>query len=276
MARLEVEGSKSIYYEHYRGTGPAVVLVHGWGMSCRVWDINLSVLLDAGHEVVSLDHRCCGSSDKDFDAMSTATVAADVVKLIEATGVDQPIVVGWSFGAAVVAEVAIKMGSKLRGIVLVGPPTPRYTQADGYPHGGTVEVVEQTVAALKAARPTFLHGLSGGVCHADVGAPTIEWMWQIFMQASPRADDGLADLATLDHRDQLPSVTVPALICSGDHDAIVDPAIAGAAAELLPNSQLLRFSDSGHAPFVEEPEKFNAALLAFAADPQGAALASVS
>ena len=41
---------------------PPVVLVHGWGMSCRVWDTVLPVLLDAGHEVVSLDHRGCGAS----------------------------------------------------------------------------------------------------------------------------------------------------------------------------------------------------------------------
>ena len=44
MARLAVEGERSLYYEHYAGTGRAVVLVHGWGMSIRCWDGVLAAL----------------------------------------------------------------------------------------------------------------------------------------------------------------------------------------------------------------------------------------
>jgi non-heme chloroperoxidase len=269
VAYLEVEPGNSIYYEHYRGDGPPIVLVHGWGMSCRVWDVNLPALLDAGHEVVSLDHRCCGHSDKDFDVMSTEAVAGDVGKLIETVGLKNPIVLGWSFGAAVTAQVAVDLGSALRGIVLVGPPTPRYTQTEGFPHGGTAEVMEETLTALAQTRPEFLHALSEGVCHQDVGKNTIEWMWQIFMQTSPRADAALADLGAIDHREALLSVTIPVLICKGAHDAIVDPAIADRAGELLPNSHVLTFEDSGHAPFLEERQKFDTALLGFLADPGG-------
>src|ERR1700733_2296059 len=105
MALLEVDSGKNIYYEHYRGDGAPVVLVHGWGMTGRVWDVNLPPLLAAGHEGVLLDQRCSGKSDKDFDEMTTSAVASDVGKLIEATGVSNPVVLGWSFGAAVVAEV---------------------------------------------------------------------------------------------------------------------------------------------------------------------------
>ena len=38
MARLEVDGSKSIYYEDLGGDGRAMVLIHGWGMDNRCWD----------------------------------------------------------------------------------------------------------------------------------------------------------------------------------------------------------------------------------------------
>jgi non-heme chloroperoxidase len=273
MSRLEVTPGKSVYYEHYAGAGPAIVLVHGWGMGVRIWDLNLPALLDACHEVVALDHRCCGRSDKDFDEVSTSDIASDVVKLIDETGLSEPVVLGWSFGAAVVAEVAITLGSALGGIVLVGPPTPRYTQADGFPHGGTAEIMGQTLTALRDTRPDFLHTLAEGVCHQDVGRNTIEWMWQMFLETSPRADASLGHLGVIDHRAGLPSVEVPALICQGAHDAIVDPAIAERAAELLPNSRLIMFSESGHAPFLEEREKFNEELLAFAGDPRTAATA---
>ena len=154
--------------------------------------------------------------------------------------------------------------------MLVGPPTPRYTQADGFPHGGTAEIMPQTLTTLRDTRPEFLHALAEGACHQDVGRPTIEWMWQMFMETSPRADASLEHLGVIDHRGDLPAVKMPALVCRGDHDVIVDPAIGERAAELFPNSRLVRFSESGHAPFLEEPERFDAELLAFAADPRAA------
>jgi pimeloyl-[acyl-carrier protein] methyl ester esterase len=270
MARLDVDSGKSIYYEHYEGSGPAVVLVHGWGMGARIWDLTLPALLDAGHEVVVFDHRCCGRSDKDFSDTTTKANASDVVKLIEATAVDKPVVVGWSFGAAVVAEAAGTLGEKLGAVVLVGPPTPRYTQADGFPHGGTAEIMDQTLTALRDTRPDFLHALSQGVCHTEQTPVVIEWMWEMFMETSPRADAGLRDLGVIDHRNVLPTITVPALVVRGAHDAVVDPAIADVAAELLPNSRLSEYANSGHAPFLEERERFNAELVAFAADPAAA------
>ena len=70
MALLEVEPGQNIYYEHYRGSGTPVVLVHGWGMTVRCWDLTLPALLDAGNEVVAFDERCCGHSDKDFSDAS--------------------------------------------------------------------------------------------------------------------------------------------------------------------------------------------------------------
>ena len=269
MALLEVEPGQNIYYEHYRGSGTPVVLVHGWGMTVRCWDLTLPALLDAGNEVVAFDERCCGHSDKDFSDASIAAIGSDLVKLIEATGVDRPIIVGWSFGCAVTVEAAARLGDRVGGIVLVGPPTPRYTQAEDYPHGGTAEIMEQTLGALRDTRPDFLKALSQGVCHAEVSEHAIDWMWAAFMETSPRADDSLRDLGVVDQRELLPTIQAPTLVCSGDHDAVVDPAIARVAADLLPNARLVHFEGSGHAPFLEERERFNSELLAFVGDPAG-------
>lgn len=269
MALLETESGRSIYYEHYRGDRSPVVLVHGWGMSTRCWDVNLPALLEAGHEVVLFDQRCCGRSDKDFDDVSVGSAAEDTAAVAAAVDLGSPLLVGWSFGAAVVVQAALEMGDGVGGILLSGPPTPRYTQTDDFPHGGTMEVIEETLVALRDTRPEFLFGLAQGVCHADVGEQTVEWMWEAMMETSPRADAALRSLAEVDHRSQMPSIEVPAVICRGTNDAIVDPAIAAVAADLLPNSRLVDFNESGHAPFLEERERFNELLVAFAADPSG-------
>jgi pimeloyl-ACP methyl ester carboxylesterase len=57
MARLQVAEGRSIYYEQHAGTRLPVVLIHGWGMSCRVWDTTLTALKQAGHEVITFDQR---------------------------------------------------------------------------------------------------------------------------------------------------------------------------------------------------------------------------
>jgi len=263
MAYLAVDGDRRIYYEDYSGTGRPIMLVHGWGMSVRVWDLTLPALLDAGHRVVSLDHRGCGMSDKDFDDVSIGAIGSDVVRLVEDLGLDGVVLNGWSLGGAVVVDAAAKLGDRLGGLVLTGGATPRYLQAEDFPHGGTPDIFSQTITALRDTRPEFLHALSSGVCHAEVGEATVNWMWAIFMQTSARADATLAELGELDQRDILPKITVPALLCHGAHDAIVPHDIGAAAADLLPDSRLVTFENSGHATFLEETPRYREELLGF-------------
>jgi non-heme chloroperoxidase len=69
MANLTIGDGKRIYYESYKGLPLTVVLIHGWGMSGRVWDRTLVALRGEGYGVVTFDHRSCGRSDKDFDTV---------------------------------------------------------------------------------------------------------------------------------------------------------------------------------------------------------------
>ena len=263
MAHLTVDGEHRIYYERYGGAGRPVILVHGWGMSVRVWDTVLPALLDAGHEVVSFDHRGCGSSDKDFDDVSIDAIGSDVVRLVDELGLDGVVLDGWSLGGAVVVDAAAKLGARAAGVMLTGGATPKYVQGDGWPHGGTPEVMEQTLIALRDTRPEFLHALSEGVCHADVGRPTIEWMWQIFMQTSARADATLRNLGEIDQRETIANLPMPVLLAHGVHDAIVPYDIGAEASKMIPDGRLVDFGQSGHAPFLEENAKYRQELLEF-------------
>ncbi len=47
MARLNVDGDKSIYFEDLGSGDKALILIHGWGMSGRAWDGVLIPLLDS-------------------------------------------------------------------------------------------------------------------------------------------------------------------------------------------------------------------------------------
>lgn len=260
MGFLTRAGGRQIYFEHYAGRGPAVVLAHGWGMSCRVWDDTIARLLDRGHVVIAYDQRGCGRSDKDFADVSIEALGDDVVALCQHLGLAAVVLNGWSLGGAVVVDAAAKLGSAVRGLVLTAAATPRYTQNESFPYGGRPEDVAATVAALRAGRIAFLKNLYfGGVFAVDVGEDVKQRCWQIALEASPGADASLAALAGLDQRASLPRLGAPSLVVIGARDGVVPPDIGRTAAALLPNAALCEL-DCGHAPFLECPDAYHSAL----------------
>lgn len=266
MPRLAVENDRTLYYEFHRGSGRPVVLIHGWGANCRVWDTVTAALSDAGHAVLCYDQRGCGQSDKDFQANDVSIGIRDALQLIEHVGLDGAVVNGWSLGGAIAVGAAHGLGARCAGVVLTGGASPRYVQAADFPHGGEAETVAQTVAALRADRPAFLWQLATAVC-AEEPAPGInDWLRSIFWQSSPVADAALASLAELDQRQELAGLDVPLLSMIGSEDGFVDPAIGRIAAEMAVKGQFSEYQGVGHAPFLEAAERYRSELLAFIAD----------
>jgi pimeloyl-ACP methyl ester esterase len=263
MARLQVEGGRSIYYEHHAGTRLPVVLIHGWGMSCRVWDTTLPALQAAGHEVITFDQRGCGASDKDFATTSVTSSAEDVAALVRHLRRDKVVLNGWSLGGSIATAVAGLLGRACAGLVLTAAATPRYTQAEGFPHGVPAGSVAQMIGALRADRANFLMGLTKGVCAEPQSAAVEQWLWSIFMQTAPCADDALAELDHLDQRIALAALDIPVLSIVGARDAILPPDICRAAALVAKRGRAEEFAQSGHAPFLEEGPRYREVLLDF-------------
>jgi non-heme chloroperoxidase len=263
MAFLEVEGTRRIYFEHHKGSGRPVVLIHGWGMTTRCWDGVLPALRANGNAVVTLDHRACGRSDKDFDDVSTAAIGADVARLCEELSLDSPVLNGWSYGGAVAVEAATRLGSGISGLVLTGGATPRYTAAPDWPHGGGVADVEGVLAGVESDPATTFKAVASAVCAAPVSPEVVDWMWAMFLEMGPRGTDSLRDLAELDQRKTLATIEVPVLVLHGRQDAFVPFSGAEAAVGLWPDARLVEFEQSGHAPFIEERDKYLAELVGF-------------
>lgn len=271
MATLAVKDntrnqSGSVYYEHHQvASAPlTIVLAHGWGMSVRAWDDTTAWLVDSGYSVLAFDQRNCGHSDKDFADASIEALSSDLAALVEHCGATNVVVNGWSLGGAVVTGAAPLLGGKLAGLISTCGATPRYTQADGFPHGGTADDVAGTVAALRADRVNFLQGLySEGAFAKPVSDAIKAWAHSIALQASPAADASLGALASVDQRDIMASLSVPALFITGSADGVVDSAIGEYAANLAPQGQLAVMTGCGHTPFIEDPAAYRAAVGGF-------------
>jgi non-heme chloroperoxidase len=263
MAYLEREHGRRVYFEDNGSGDRAIILIHGWGMSLRLWDYSLPGLLDAGFRVVALDHRGCGRSDKDFADMSISAVAGDVTALTQQLGLRQVALNGWSLGGAVAVEAAASLGSTCKALVLTCGATPAYLQKTDFPHGGTEEALAETMGAMRTDRVNFLRALSEGVCATDISESMVQWMWQIFMDASPLAAPMLAELGPLDQRETLRGLEAPILSFVGGQDGVVDPAVCRSVADYNDNTRIVEFDNAGHAPFLEEPTGYHDALITF-------------
>lgn len=266
MGYLAREDGKQVYFEDYGSGDDAIVLVHGWGMGLRVWDYSLPALTAAGHRVVLIDHRGCGESSKDFADMGIDAIAGDVVALVEHLNLKKVVLNGWSLGGAVVVAVASRLQSRCAGLVLTCGATPCYLQQPDFPHGGTTDVLAETLTAMAADRVNFLAALAGGVCASDVSQLVIDWMWGIFMRSSPLAAQALAELGPLDQRGLLATLKMPILSFVGAKDAVVDPAVCRSVAHYNDNVTTVECAESGHAPFIDEAALYHGALLDFLAN----------
>lgn len=262
MAYFETKDGGRVYYERHAASGPTVVLIHGWGMSGDYWAPTVATLVANGYGAITIDHRGCGRSDRDFADLSIEAVARDVVDIVEHVGVTRVVLNGWSLGAAVAVFAAHALGGKVAALVSTCGATPRYTQADGFPHGGTAEDVLGIGAAVRADRAEFFRALGKGAVGEGSSEALSDWLERGFLDSGARATETLNGLATLDQRDILASFDFPFLSIGGAKDTVADPAIARFAAQCAKHGALVTMP-TGHSPHLEDPAGYHEALLNF-------------
>ncbi len=265
MAYLDTKDGGRVYYEHHQAARLPVVLIHGWGMSGDYWASTVAALVEHDHGAIVVDHRACGRSDRDFADLSIDAIAGDVAAIVDRCGESRVVLNGWSLGAAVAVAAATMLDGKVAGLVSTCGATPRYTQADGFPHGGTAADVLGIAAAITADRPVFFRGLAAAAAGEGASEALIAWVERGFIDSGARASETLAGLATIDQRDVLAAFDFPVLSIGGAKDMIADPAIAAFAANCARHGRLLTMP-TGHSPQLEQPVAYHDALLTFLKD----------
>lgn len=96
-----------------------VLLTHGLASNQQLWFGAAEALAAKGHRVVTFDQRGHGQSSKPDDGYDMAAVADDLALLIDALGLDRPLIGGQSWGGNVVLEAAHRHGDQIAGAVLV-------------------------------------------------------------------------------------------------------------------------------------------------------------
>lgn len=236
---------------HYvdQGDGQAVVLVHGWPLSYRMWEAQIAALVDAGYRVIAYDRRGFGDSGKPGSGYDYDVFAADLHDLVTELDLRDLALIGFSMGGGEVARYIGRYGTeRIAKAALLGAVPPFLMQTDDNPHGAPRAVFEGMVAGLKADRVGFLDQFFPNFYNTDtdnsgVGPDLIPFSKWIAWAASPLATQAcVIAFGTTDFRADLARFDVPTLIAHGDADRIVPiegsamqshPLIAGSRLEVL-------------------------------------------
>jgi len=119
--RVEVAPGVFLHAEQRTGerTAAPFVLVHGLASNVRLWDGVAAYLHALGHTVVAIDQRGHGRSDAPDAGYDLDTAIADLRALIDALGLERPVLAGQSWGGTVVLEAAWRSPAAVRGIACV-------------------------------------------------------------------------------------------------------------------------------------------------------------
>jgi pimeloyl-ACP methyl ester carboxylesterase len=106
------------------GSGPLIVLVHGWPESWYSWRHQISALAEAGYRVAAPDVRGYGGSDKPdaIEAYSIKEMCADIAGLIEGLNEKQAILIGHDWGAPIVWNTSLFFPDKVRAVAGLSVP----------------------------------------------------------------------------------------------------------------------------------------------------------
>ncbi|MCK7625264.1 alpha/beta hydrolase [Streptomyces sp. RS10V-4] len=261
MPSLDVNDT-TLHYED-EGSGPALLLLHGWGTSGRVWGAQLPEFT-RDHRVVTVDWRGCGRSARPVRGNTLAGVVSDLVALTGALGLDRPVVVGSSIGAVFGIELAVRRPELIAGVVAVGAP--------GY--WPTAEGQAELVTGLRRDRAGTVAAWVPAWYAPGTSRALIDWTVRQILDSGVYIDDHQAAAAGYDPRPALPGLRVPLHYVHGELDAAIPVEVARDCAALTPGGHLTVLPGAGHMPHQERPDAFNSALrtaLARMAEATGAA-----
>jgi non-heme chloroperoxidase len=247
--------------------GRPIVFVHGWSQCDLCWIAQLSGPLAARFRMITFDNRGHGASEKPLDAGCYADGrlwADDLAAVIEQTALERPVVVAWSYGGLITADYVRAHGDAgIAGIDLVGGSVLLRPPSFDHIGPGLLDNAQDACAPdLRTSIPAIQRFLRS--CTAR---PLDEMLWSAALcwnMAVPPEVRGALIAREVDNEDVLARLSVPVLVTHGTEDAIVLPSMAEHTLEHCKTAVASWYEGIGHMPFIEDVERFDRELAAFA------------
>ena len=237
----ELNGIRLFYAE--TGRGSPVVVLHG-GLANSDYLGNQVHALAARHRVIVVDSRGHGRSTRDAQPFGYDLMTDDVVALLDKLKIQKADIVGWSDGAIIGLDMAMRHPDRVGRIFAFGANTQTSGLKDGFDKNPVF------AAYMERARQEYAR-LSPTPDQYDAFQEQIGKMWE----NQPNWTDA-----------QLRTITSPVLVVDGDRDEGIKREHTEYIARTIPGARLLILPNLSHFAFLQDPVLFNMALLDFLGD----------
>ena len=251
MPKLSRAGVQ-IYYEVH-GQGSALLLSHGYSATSQMWHGQIDAFAPF-YKLITWDMRGHGQSDypEDQNAYSEDATVDDMAAVLDEVGARDAIVGGLSLGGYMSLAFRLRHPERVKALLIIdtGPGFKNdQARADWNKHAGSyaLEFEKNGLASLQSRSKEMAesqHRNASGLIKAAKGMLT-------------QRDAGVIN--------SLPNINVPSLVVVGADDK---PFLAAAdyMAGKIPNAAKVVIPNAGHAVNIDQPQAFNAAVLAFLKD----------
>lgn len=247
-----------MYYEvaGNEASGKTIVFLNGLSQSTLSWSA-VAPVFAADYRIVLLDFIFQGQSDRAADFRTYDAHAADVMNLLQALGIRQPVVCGLSYGSAVAQHLLVNYPDAFAGGILLatfGHNPPQFNaigrswesalRAGGYP------------LMLEVMLPVVL-----GRNYFENPLVPIETLKENRLGNPPDAESLIhlmraTELRT-DYRNELRSIKAPVLVVQGEMDFLIPPVVAQQVSEHISGSEFVVIPGVGHTLNLEAIPQIN-------------------
>lgn len=243
------------------GSGPSVVLLHGYPFNRSMWRDQL-VELQQDHRVIIPDLRGHGESAVAQSPATMERMAGDVASLLEILNVSRATIAGLSMGGYVALAFYRLFPLRVRSLVL----------ADTRPQEDTEEGKQNREKQAEKALKEGMEGIADALLPKLLAAETVatrpevvKRVRKMIVETTPEgAAAALRGMAQRqDHTSFLSRIIAPTLIIVGSEDTLTPVDDAEMMHREIGGSRMEVIKGAGHVSNIENPEQFNQALVSF-------------
>lgn len=241
-----------------RGTGPAVLFIHGYPLDHSIWDDQVAAL--EGWTRIAPDLRGMGRSDAPDLGYSIETYADDLLALLDSLGIREAVVCGLSMGGYIAFELLRRARHRISALVLVD------TRAEA----DTVDGKRGREAAMALAREGGADAIARAMLPKMLARSTPDENPALVervhaMMAATEVSGILGALQAMRDRPDSTSLLsrlegIPTLVVVGADDQIVSPETAKAMADAIPGARLAVIPGAGHLTPLERPQELTSLI----------------
>lgn len=242
------------------GSGPPVILLHGFPLSRTMWQPNVGAIADAGFRVITPDFPGFGENTSFADINTMEDMAKGVAELLNSLKIERAIIGGLSMGGYVTFALYAIHPELFAGLILCDTTSVADTDEKRKGRFELMEKIERqgSQALVENMLPNLIADST-----KENDQELVAELERTFTAVNPKAAiaalRGMA--ARADHTNRLGDIIVPTILVFGEHDKVTNLDAARMMNRAIAGSKLVVIENAGHFSNQEQPATFNDAIV---------------